>query len=334
MTKIVTDQLQRREGAEFTLPLKDGVAGQPMLTDGKGNLYFQPPVTTTAGGTVALADKDIPGLVAPEGKGIVGRIISADAWNNHTYNNQYGDPSSGANWTTYYNYSAYSDNSATQFLNMLTGDGMGDEGSSELILGNRSQNTTGRTLQFSNGNRLGHDFHLHYQRNNQSYPGYTFACMPVRNTSNSNISVPFYTMTSNYWSAGYEGRNLFYFQPTQANWGKKYSEVTAIEGVNVSQSGYSSSNVQQSQSGNITIPANTTILVCQTNSHYYYTTYQYNDMNYFYNINSSFSNSSIICDMRMLSALHKSRFKMTYAGAVASIGNKIWNVCGKDFGDR
>ena len=42
MTKIVTDQLQRREGAEFTLPLKDGDAGQPIVTDGRGNLYFPP----------------------------------------------------------------------------------------------------------------------------------------------------------------------------------------------------------------------------------------------------------------------------------------------------
>jgi hypothetical protein len=43
MTKIVTDQLQRREGAEFTLPLRDGTAGQALLTDGKGNLTFVPP---------------------------------------------------------------------------------------------------------------------------------------------------------------------------------------------------------------------------------------------------------------------------------------------------
>ena len=42
MTKIVTDQLQRRDGVEFTLPLKDGTAGQSLLTDGKGNLTFTP----------------------------------------------------------------------------------------------------------------------------------------------------------------------------------------------------------------------------------------------------------------------------------------------------
>ena len=48
MTKIVTDQLQRRDGTEFTLPKTDGAAGQSLLTDGRGNLYFPPPTTTEA----------------------------------------------------------------------------------------------------------------------------------------------------------------------------------------------------------------------------------------------------------------------------------------------
>jgi hypothetical protein len=47
MAKIVTDQIQRREGSEFTLPLKDGAAGTALVTDGKGNLYF--PGTSVAG---------------------------------------------------------------------------------------------------------------------------------------------------------------------------------------------------------------------------------------------------------------------------------------------
>jgi hypothetical protein len=53
MTKIVTDQLQRREGTEFTLPLKDGTAGQPLLTDGNGNLTFVAPVVAGAAAVIA-----------------------------------------------------------------------------------------------------------------------------------------------------------------------------------------------------------------------------------------------------------------------------------------
>jgi hypothetical protein len=336
MTKIVTDQIQRREGPELTLPIKDGAAGSPLLTDGKGNLYFQGQTvsTGTAAVVTTLADKDIPGLVAPEGKGMIGRIISADSWQNHTYNDSYGKPSSSGPWTTYYNYSAYSDNSAIQFLNMLLGDGMSDSGTSEMILGNRGQNFTARTLQFSNGQRLGHEFNLSYPNNGTSYGGYTFACMPVRNTSSAAINVPFYTYSSNYWGSGYEGRNLFYFQPNSGSQGKKYSEVTGIEGVNISQSNYSGNGAQYSQSGSVSIPANTTILVCQTNTHWYYTTYQFTDLNYFYNLNSTFTNSNIICDMRMLSTLHKSRLTMSYTGAIATTGKKIWNTCATDFGDR
>ena len=336
MTKIVTDQIQRREGPELTLPIKDGTAGSPLLTDGKGNLYFQGQTTgtSTAAVVTTLADKDIPGLVAPEGKGMIGRIISQDSWNNHTYNDSQGSPSSGGNWTTYYNYNPYSDNSAIQFLSMLTGDGMGDSGTSEWILGNRGQNSTARTLQFSNGNRLGHEFNLSYPRNTTSTSGYTFACMPIRNTSSAAINVSLYSQSSNYWSQGYEGRCLFYFQPNSGSQGKKYSEVTGIQGVLVNQDGYSSNGAQYTQSGTITVPANTTILVCQTCTHWYYTTYQYTDLNYFYNLSTTFSNPNIICDMRMLSALAKSRFRMAYAGGHAAIGQKIWNVCGTDFGDR
>lgn len=338
MTKIVTDQIQRREGPELTLPIRDGAAGSPLLTDGRGNLYFQGQTVATSGTTAVattLLDKDISGLVAPEGKGMVGRIVSADAWNNHTYNDSYGVPTSSGPWTTYYNYSPYSDNSAIQFMNMLLGDGYANSGSGEFLFGNRSANILGRSLQFSNGNRLGHDFHVHYQRNVQGYPGYTFACMPIRNTSSAAITVSLYSQSSNYWNNGYEGRCLFYFKPNSVSQGKKYSEVTAVEGVLIDQSNYSSNSAQYAQGGSVSIPANTTILVCQTNSHWYYTTYQYVDLNYFYNLNTTFTNPNIICDMRMLSTLHKSRFPtMSYTGSIASHFHKIWNQCGTDFGDR
>lgn len=339
MTKIVTDQLQRREGPELTLPLRDGAAGSPLLTDGRGNLYFQGAAVSTGSTTpvvTALLDKDISGLVAPEGKGMVGRIISADAWQNHTYNDSLGGGmSSSGPWTTYYNYSPYNDNSAIQFINMLLGDGYANSGTSQYLAGNRAQGHVGRTLQFSNGNRLGHDFNLSYPRNNQSYGGYTFACMPIRNTSSAAISVDIYSHSSNYWSSGHEGRCLFYFKPNAGNQGKKYSEVTAVEGVLIDQGNYSGSGAQYQQSGTVSIPANTTILVCQTNTHWYYTTYQYVDLNYFHNLNTTFTNSNIICDMRMLSTLHKSRFPtMSYTGSIASHFHKIWNQCGTDFGDR
>jgi hypothetical protein len=67
MTKIVTDQLQRREGAQFTLPLQDGAPGQPLSTDGKGNLYFPP--------KVAAAEAE-----APSGQAFYGFGSGTYAW--------------------------------------------------------------------------------------------------------------------------------------------------------------------------------------------------------------------------------------------------------------
>ena len=335
-------------GVTGTLPVSNGGTGAATLTannvvlgNGTAAVQFVAPSTSgnllTSNGTSWVsqaASTSIEGLVAPEGKDIVGRIVSADAWNNHTYNDSLGNPTSSGPWTSYYNYSPATGNSAIQFLNMLLGDGMGGNAGAEFLFGNRSANILGRSLQFSNGNRLGHDLHVHYERNQQSYPGYTFACMPIRNTSASPIQTTVYSYSSNYWSAGYEGRALFYFQPNAASQGKKYSEVTGIEGVILSQYGYTSNSAQGFQSSYVTIPANTTILVCQSSTHWYYTTYQYVDLNYFAYLSTTFANSNIICDMRMLSALHKSRFQLQYSGSYDVIGRWIWLTCGTDFGDR
>lgn len=291
--------------------------------------------TTWTGNLQAINDATnnfVPGIVAPEGKGIIGSIYSHDSWNNSIINPQIGNPSSSGPWTTYTNYNAYTDNSAIQFLNMALGDGYGTSGSSERMFGANDTGIQGRQLSFSNGNRVGHSRNLHYEQNNTSYNGYGFRMMPIRNTSNSSITVSLASYSSNYWSSGHEGRALFVFAPVQS--GAKYSEVTSVNSTLVSNSSYSSNSWQTSQTGNYTIPANTTVIVCQTSTDWYYTTYQFVDTNYFYNLNTTFTNPSIICDMRMLSALNKSHFNMAYSGSFVSTAAKIWSVTASDFGDR
>ena len=39
----------------------------------------------------------------------------------------------------------------------------------------------------------------------------------------------------------------------------------------------------------------------------YHTTYQFSDTNFFYDLHTTFSNSDIVCDMRMLTALQMAR---------------------------
>ena len=279
--------------------------------------------TTTAVDLTAL-------LVAPEGKGIIGRISSHDSWNNVTGQ----QPGAAGPWTTYYNYSAFESNGFVQFMNMLFGDGMGSVGTSENIVGSRGQGVaTSRVLQFANGNRVGHTMNLNYNTNALSYAGYGFSCMPIRNTSTAAISVTVYAHVSNYWSAGYEGYCLFVLAPSAG----KYSAVTTTTSTLISNAGYSTSNQQYAVSGTVSIPAESTVLIMLTNTDWYQTTARFTGTSYFYYLNTTFANASIICDMRMLSTLAYARFNKAHNEAVATSlisWSTIWTQCASLYGDR
>lgn len=215
---------------------------------------------------------------------------------------------------------------------MALGDGFGKDGTSQSMFGDEGYGVSGRTLQFANGNRVGHRKNYYYTNNSTSYSGYGFRMMPIRNTSSSPISINLYSYASNYWGSGNEGMCLFVLAP--AIDGVKYSQVSSVKSTLISNTNYSSNAVQQSQSGTYTVPGNTTIIVCQTSTDWYYTSYQFVDTNYFYNLNTTFSNPAIICDMRMLSSLAKSRFNMVYSGAFATPAAALWTVTAANFGDR
>ena len=279
--------------------------------------------TTTAVDLTAL-------LVAPEGKGIIGRIISHDSWNNAPS----GAPSAQANWTDYNHYNAYTGNNFVQFMNMLFGDGMGSTGDSQLVLGSRGHAVaTSRILQFANGNRVGHNASLNNNNNSPPYGGYGFSCMPIRNTSTAAITVTVYAYTSNYWSSGYEGNSLFVLAPGNP----KYSAVITTTSTLISNANYSGSSERQILTGNVTIPAESTVLIMLTNTDFYHTTNRFSGTNYFYNLNTTFLNTSIICDMRMLSTLAYARFNKAFneAQAAALISwSTIWTQCASLYGDR
>mgnify|MGYP000288592033 FL=1 len=135
MSKIVVDQIQKSGGVALTLPTSDGTNGQFMKTDGAGNLVFG------AGPVVDV----ISGLVAPEGKGIVGSLISHTDRNN-TYST--GEWASSGPWTTFYSYQAHTDNNLIQFINMAFGDGMGNAGTSEQQFIGDFEGGLSRQLQF------------------------------------------------------------------------------------------------------------------------------------------------------------------------------------------
>jgi hypothetical protein len=263
--------------------------------------------------------------IAPEGKGIVGAIFShTDRQNIYST----GEWTSSGPWTTYTNYQAHADNNAIQFMNMALGDGRASSGTSQNFFGNDSEGAISRQLIFANGNRLGYARDQFHYDNATGYAGHSFQIMPVRNTTSSPISVPFYAYTSDYWEQGYEGCALFVFAPNSS----KYSTVSSVSGTSLAST---QTNARQtSLTGSYTIPGNTTVLVCVTSTDFYQTTYRFKDTNYFYNLNTTFSNPGIICDMKMLSSLYTSRFNLSSSGSLSSGLVPIWTITATNFGDR
>lgn len=322
MSKLVVDTIQRPGGSTLSFPVADGTAGQFLKTDPLGNLSFSNSYT--------FPSVTLP-IIAQEGKGIVGSVSSFT-----DRANQYSSPawSSNGPWTTFYGYTAHDDNSLIQFINMALGDGL-PQGTTEWYIGDDTNGSGSRALQFATGDRLGYKRDRFQYTNATSQGGHTFRIMPIRNNSASPISVPFYARLSDYWSGGYEGACMFVLAPNTST----YSTVTTVTSTRLSYSQSSGdTNGPQAFTGSYTIPANTTVLVCLANTNSYQTTYRFKDTSYFYYLNTSytFADANIVCDMRMLSSLYASNFNLPNSGTCNGTGilAPLWTKTATNFGDR
>jgi hypothetical protein len=186
-----------------------------------------------------------------------------------------------------------------------------------------------RQLQFSNGNRVGHKKDVFYYSNNSSNGGHTFRILPVRNNTSISITRSIGWSLSNYWSSGHEGVALARYEPnstvysttTAGTWTQLYSTTSGFG------SSWNNGNVS------VPIPANTTILLLLASTHSHQTTYRYNDVNAFYNLQSFFvpGDNSVICDMRMLSALAHARVQHGYTSEVTHL---YYQAAARMYGDR
>jgi len=321
MSKIIVDQIQKLTGGStaFNLPATDGTAGQYMKTDGSANLGWSS--MTNPNPTLITA------LPVPENLGMIGSIVTrTDRQNSYST----GDWTSSSSWTTYTNYQIHLDNSAIQFMNMALGDGYAMTGTSQIMQGGDSEHQFARTLQFSNGSRLGYSRDFFHYDNAQDYAGHSFRIMPIRNTTNAAITVTLAAYASNYWSSGYEGAQLAVFAPNTS----LYSTCTSVTGTSIA-TVTSTSGQFNNLTGTYSVPANTTVLVCLASTDQYQTTYRFKDTNYFYNLGTTFTNPGIICDMRMLYSLHTSRFTgLGYTGAFAAQFSNLWTKTALAYGDR
>jgi hypothetical protein len=213
---------------------------------------------------------------------------------------------------------------------MALGDGMAMSGTSQNMQGGDSEHQFARTLQFSNGSRLGYSRDFFHYDNTTANAGHSWRIMPIRNTTNAAITITLAAYVSNYWSEGYEGAQLAVFAPNTST----YSTVTSVTGTSIA-SVTSTSGQFVNLTGTYSVPANTTVLVCLASTDQYQTTYRFKDTNYFYNLNS-IASAGIICDMRMLTSLYTSRFNLPTSGTCigTNLLAPLWTNTATNYGDR
>lgn len=315
MSRIVVNQIQRNGGAVLNLPAADGAAGTVLTTNGAGNLSFN-----------SVSFPYVVPLVAPESVGNFGSISTHSGRINIYSTGEWG--SSGP-WTTFVNNQCHTDNTAIQFMNMTLGDGFGADGTTQQQFIGDTEGDDARTLLFSSGNRLGYSRdQFMYDNTSGAHSSVGWRIMPIRNPTASPITVTLSGCTSDQWSSGQEGSQLFVFF-TAAN--TPYSAVTAVQSVSLAAT--SNSVVINNLTGSFTFPANSTALVCLSNTDRYQTTYRFKDVNFFHGLNG-LDAAGLICDMRMLSSLRTTRFGLPYTGSFTTGFTPLWTKTAAIYGDR
>lgn len=238
-----------------------------------------------------------------------------------------GEWSSSGPWTTYYN--TWQDaNSRTQGWNMLMGDGY-PNGTTQYKYVFDGQANEYRFVQYANGDRLGHTYKDRFEYDNSTgdYSGITLHVLPIRNTTNNQISRTIYTSRTG-GGGTYGGHSTIQYNPNNV----LYSNTSGGTWTVINNSNYTSES-HYNQSMTVTVPANTTILLVNTSGWWYNTTYRFKDSNMFYGLNSFFlSDDSLICDLRMLHTLETGRV----LGESITNSNpwKWYNLCAERYGDR
>ena len=285
------------------------------LTSGASGL-----TKVVAAGTGAVAlDK----LVPDDSEDIIGSIVTSSARQN-IYST--GEWSSSSGQGTYY-HSWQDAGSKIGGWNMFMGDGY-PQGTSQKFYVNDDGAAMIRKREYAYGRRMG--FHnkdlFYYDNETGSQAGITFRVIPIRNTTDSSITRQIATYLSTN-DSNYGGGHIFVYTPSG---GTKYSAVTGGSWVLGWQGGNSSQSVQRLS--NITVPANSTVLVFVGSSHRYITTYRFKDTNYLYNMNTLFTDG-LVCDLRMLEALATVRSGKEATNATAD-PYKIYPLCATYYGDR
>ena len=365
MSKIIVDQVQKNGGDVLTLPSTDATSNnQPMVGATDGTLSFSPlalpaadgganhPVTTDGSAQLQFGAFGLPASAGNDGQFLSSNgtdavwaagpsPVAVDSDSDEIIGTVVTDTSRGgsysASWTssgpnsTWYAYQALAASYHDETWNMFLGDGH-PNGTSNAMYSNNNETNNNRVMEFANGQRIGHrrQYRYNYQ-NSTSYSGNCFRVLPIRNTSDADITVSVKCYASSYSNSQYSGSCLGVYTPTNSS-GTNYSTVTGGSWTILAQ--YDSSNVdyQLSSGSNVTVPAGKTVLVMLVSSTFYHTTYQFSSTNYFYDLHLTFTNNDIICDVKMLHALAQARSTSNTNSTGSPV--EIYNACANLFGDR
>ena len=317
MSKIIVDEIQKNGGVPLTIPYTDGTAGQVIKTDGSGQLGF-----------VDLPVIPADNIVPPDSDNSIGFLYSSSARQNVYSTGNWS--SSGPN-STYYN-NLQDASARLQAVNMALGDGRPAEtGASQQFYVGDDGEQKHREIMFAPNKRLGHKDSSRYYYNNSStgndYAGITVSLMPIRNSSSTAVNV---TMDTNV-SCGnnnYGGCGMAVYTPAPG----VYSLAGAAAGAWTSLWTYVTQTDNYTKTQAVTVPANSTVIVMLTSAHRYRTTYRYFDTHYYRNLDTTFSDAAIQCDLRMLYTLQMGRRpSATYN---TDTTQELWTSCADLFGDR
>ena len=363
MSKLIVDEIQKNGGDSLTLPSTDATANnQALVGSSAGVLSFSPlampaadgaankPVTTDGSGTLQFGATALPAadgtngqVLTTNGSGVAtwggvsaptvpsdndlaigalfshanrDNIYSTGSWGtggpDSTYNNELDDASDlVAAW------------------NMLMGDGMptstGGASGDKTFSGNWGVN---RYKLFAHNRRLGYNYrYFYWHPNGTSYPGCTFMCIPIRNTSAASIDVVL--ETTNGSQGNYAGTGKAYYTPTFSS-GTNYANANG--GSWTTCHSYQGDDETYDYQATVPVPANTTVLFMMTASWKYRTSYQFFDTCLLRSIHTTFSNADIVCDLRMLETLFMGRqVSATYNTALPY---ELYTTCATLMGDR
>lgn len=367
MSKIIVDQIQSNGGDVLTVPTTDATANnQPVVGSTSGVLTFSPLALPSADGaankpvtTDGSAQLQFGAFALPTTTGTDGQVLTstgtASAWEALPAANPglpndsdsdliigtietqtaRGNSYSTGNWTSsdgsgenYQAENAFNSTYINSTWNMFLGDGDPQLTTGTQMYANNSFGSNVRQLLFAHDNRVGNWWkHYYYEENSTSYNGHTFRVLPIRNSSNASISVTVKAKVSAYTTRN--GASLGYYTPSGT--GTLYSEQTGGSWTSLFTTSGNNTNTDTGTQ-TVPVPANTTVLVMLVSTHGYKTTKRYNDTNQFYDLSTTFSDSNITCDVRMLHALQTAR--CTTASDSANYPYTIYTSAATLYGDR